>query len=116
MFRRSAEWGGLWALCVALGLALSLAVAQALEAVEHGPGAILAGADHHALDAEHGQSKDTPAGHHDPVDHDHASAAVLSPPGAEFHAPPEPTLRPKGIVADGTIRDGPRRPPRLNVT
>jgi hypothetical protein len=115
MISRTAGWGRLWALFAALGLVLSLAAAPAVEAVKHGPGAILAEAVHHAFDDEDGHSHGSPVGHHDSGDHDHVSAAVLSPPGAEFYAPSEPTLRPNGFVANGTIRDGPRRPPRLTV-
>jgi hypothetical protein len=29
--------------------------------------------------------------------------------------PPKRTLRPDPLVASGTIRDGPRRPPRLTL-
>jgi hypothetical protein len=94
-------------------MALSLAAAPAIEAIKHGPGAMVAEADHRAHRAAHGHSHDMPSGHHDSGDHDHVSAAVLASPGATFHAPPMRTLRPDGTVADGTIREGPRRPPRL---
>jgi hypothetical protein len=57
-----------------------------------------------------------PGGHHDFGDHDHVSVAFLASPGATFHAPLTRTLRPEAMVADGTIRDGPRRPPRLRMT
>ena len=116
MKRRLAGWGRLWTLCAAIVMALSLAAAPAIEAVKHGPGAMVAEADHRAYHAEHGHSHDMPSGHHDSGDHDHVSAAVLASPGAAFHAPPTRTLRPEGMVADGTIRDGPRRPPRLMMT
>jgi hypothetical protein len=94
-------------------MALSLAAAPAIEAVKHGPGAMVAEADHLAYHAAHGHSHDMPSGHHDSGDHDHVSAAVLASPGTTFHAPPMRTLRPDAKVADGTIREGPRRPPRL---
>jgi hypothetical protein len=53
--------------------------------------------------------------HHDSSDHDHVGAALLAPPEAEVPPPPERTLRPDSLVASGTIRDGPRRPPRLTL-
>lgn len=116
MFRRSAGWGRLRLLIAALVLALPLAASPAIEAVKHGPGAVAAEADHPALHPEHGHSQDMPSAHHDAGDHDHVSMAVLAPPVAEFHAPPENTLRSKAMLADGTIRDGPRRPPRSTLT
>ena len=116
MQRRWAGWGRLWSLYAAIVMALCLAAAPAIEAVKHGPGAMLAEADHRAYHAEHGHSHDLPSGHHDSGDHDHVSAAVLTSPGIEHHAPPERTLRPDGMVANGTIREGPRRPPRLMMT
>lgn len=113
MKRLLAGWGRLWSLCAAIVMALSLAAGPAIEAVKHGPGAMVAEADHRAYHSEHGHSHAIPNGHHDSGDHDHVGAAVLVSPGAEFHAPPMRTLRPDGMVADGTIREGPRRPPRL---
>jgi hypothetical protein len=41
--------GRLWALCASIVVAPSLAAAPALEAVEHGPGAITAEADYPAF-------------------------------------------------------------------
>ena len=116
MQSRSAGWGRIWALCAALVMALSLAAAPAIEAVKHSPGAIVAEAEHRAFHAAHGHSHDVPSGHHDSGDHDHVSVAVLTSPGTEDHAPPERTLRPDGMGAKSTIRDGPRRPPRLMMT
>jgi hypothetical protein len=113
MQRRLAGWGRLWSLCAAVVMALSLAAAPAIEAVKHGPGAMVTEADHRVYHAEQGYSHDIPSGHHDSGDHDHVSAVVHASPGAAFHAPSEQTLRPDGMVADGTIREGPRRPPRL---
>ncbi|OYU19839.1 MAG: hypothetical protein CFE34_03420 [Rhodobacteraceae bacterium PARR1] len=114
---RSAGWGRLWALCAALVMALSLASAPGIEAVKHGPAAILAEADHRAYHAEQGHGHDMRSGHHDSGDHDHVSAAVLVPTGAEvIQSPPAVRLLPDGMVADGTIRDGPRRPPRGMMT
>jgi hypothetical protein len=96
-------------------MALSLAAAPAIEAVKHGPGAMAAEADHRTYHSEHGHSHDMPSGHHDSGDHDHVSAVVLAPHGATFHAPPTRILRPDGMVAASTIREGPRRPPRLMI-
>lgn len=113
MQRRWIGWGRVWSLCAAIVMSLSLAAAPAIEAVKHGPGAMVAEADHRAYHAAHGHSHDMPSGHHDSGDHDHVSVAVLAPPAATFHAPPMRTLWPDGTVADGAIREGPRRPPRL---
>jgi hypothetical protein len=96
-------------------MALSLAAAPAIEAVKHGPGAMVAEADHLAYHAAHGHSHDMPGGHHDSGDHDHVSAAVLASSGSTFHAPPMRTLRPDGMAADSMPREGPRRPPRLMI-
>lgn len=115
MRRRLTGWCRLWALCAALGLAFALAAAPAIEAVKHGPAAQAAEADHRAFHAAHGHSHDLPAGHHDSGDHDHVSAAVLAPAGAEVHSAPARKLHPDAMVANGTIRDGPRRPPRLTM-
>ena len=107
---------GVRALWATLCLALSLAVAPAIEAIKHGPGAMAAEADHRAYHAEHGHSHDIAgADHHDSSDHDHVGAALLAAPGADVPPPPKRTLRPDPISADGTIRDGPRRPPRLTL-
>ena len=111
------DWARIWALCACLIMALSLAAAPAVEAVKHGPGAMAAEADHRAFHAEHGHSHDMPSGHHDSSDHDHVSAALLRLPGAAI--PCRHRSGPCGqtaLAADGTIRDGPRRPPRLTMT
>ena len=113
MQRRWMGWGRLWSLCAAIVMALSLTAAPAFEAVKHGPGTMVAEADHRAYHAEHGHFHYMPSGHHDSGDHDHVSVAVLATPGAAFHATPTRTLWPDGMEACGTIREGPRRPPRL---
>jgi hypothetical protein len=67
-------------------------------------------------DAEQGHAHDIAgADHHDSGDHDHVSAALLAASGTAVQPPPERTLRPETRASDGTIRDGPRRPPRLTV-
>lgn len=116
MQARSAAWARIRALCACLIVAVSLAVAPAIEAVKHGPGAMVAEADHRAFHAEHGHSHEMPQGHHDSTDHDHVSVALLDAPGLEIHPAPQRTLRPETLAADDTIRDGPRRPPRLTMT
>jgi hypothetical protein len=96
-------------------VALCLSAAPAIEAVTHGP-ALAAEADHRAYHAEQGHAHEMAAsGHHGSGDHDHVGAALLPAPGDELHPAPERTLHPGTIVADGMIRDGPRRPPRLTV-
>lgn len=47
------------------------------------------------------------------TDHDHVSVVLLNDPGMDANPDPQRTLRRDIIAADGTIRDGPRRPPRL---
>ena len=120
MRRSTAAWYRtglrLRALCACLIMALSLASAPAILAVKHGPGALAAEADHRAYHAEHGHTHDMPHGHHDSTDHDHFGAAVLAEPGTALHPPPDRTRRPDAIATSGTIRDGPRRPPRLTLT
>lgn len=108
-----AAWQRFGALCATLVLALSLAAAPAVEAAKHGPGAVAAEAEHRAYHAAHGHQHDLPQQHHDAGDHDHVAAALLLAPGAEHRPPPERSLRPGSLSADGTIHDGPRRPPRL---
>ena len=115
MQRRWIGWGRLWSLYAAILMSLALAAAPAIEAVKHSHGAMVAEVDHRAYHAAHGHSHDIPSGHHDSGDHDHVSAAVLAAPGATFHAPPTRAFLPGGTVADGTIREGPRRPPRLMI-
>lgn len=116
MQARSTAWARIRALCACLVVALSLAVAPAVEALEHGPGVIVAEADHRAFHPEHGHSHEMPLGHHDSTDHDHVSVALLDAPGLGAHPAPRKTLRPESLAVDGTIRDGPRRPPRLTMT
>lgn len=116
MQARRPAWRGIRTLWAALCLALSLAFAPAIEAVKHGPGALAAEADHRAYHAGHGHLHDIAgADHHDSSDHDHVGAALFASQGADVPLPPERTLRPEPLSADGTIRDGPRRPPRLTL-
>lgn len=117
MTARAAAWGRIRALCACLILALSLGFAPAIEAVKHGPRAMAAEADHRAFHAAQGHAHDIAgAAHHDSSDHDHVGAALLAPPRTEIPPPPARTLRADSLGADGTIRDGPRRPPRLTMT
>jgi hypothetical protein len=113
---RSAAWARIMALCSGVTFAFALTVAPVTLAVTHGPGAMAAEADHRAYHAEHGHSHEI-AGpdHHDPSDHDHVGAALFASPDADVPPPPERTLRPEVLAADGMIRDGPRRPPRLTM-
>ena len=110
----AAGWRRIRALCATLIVAFSLAAAPAALAMKHGPGALAAEADHRAIHAghEHEMPKSDP---HDSSDHEHVSAALLAAQEADWHPAPERSLRPDTMIADGTIRDGPRRPPRLTV-
>jgi len=115
MQARFSGWVRLWSLCASIVMALSLAAAPTVEAVKHGPAALATEAYHRAFHAGPGHSHDVPDGHHDSGDHDHVSAAVLAPPGADVHTAPERKLRPDTMAAAGTIRESPRRPPRLTM-
>lgn len=106
-----AGWGRMGALCAALILAVSLAAAPAVEAVTQGPGALASQADD-----VHGHGHETPGGQIDAADHDHSGAAFPANTGHMIHAPPARRLQPDARAAEGTIRDGPRRPPRLTAT
>lgn len=111
----AAAWLRFRALCAFLVVALSLAMAPALEAVKHGPASIAAEADHRAWLAEQGPSHGMPQGHHDSSDHEHVTAAPLDAPDVSFAVTPERPLRPDTFAAVSTTREGPRRPPRLTV-
>lgn len=109
----AAAWAWIRALGVTLIVVLSLAVAPSIEAVKHGPDAVLAEADHRSFHAKHGHGHEMSQDHHDSTDHDHVSVVLLNDPGMDANPDPQRTLRRDIIAADGTIRDGPRRPPRL---
>ena len=96
-------------------LILALGVAPLFSALTHGPGQLALKADHtapvpHAGTGDHWHPVDHD--HHAAADHDHATTVILPPVG---------DLRPPATAEDwtaqahplaGTIRDGPRRPPR----
>lgn len=112
----AAGWQKFRAHCATLIAVLALTSAPTALAVKHGPGALAAEADQRATHAKHGHVHEQPmSDHHDSTDHEHVGAAVLGPMGTEFHPAPDRTLRPVSRTPDGTIRDGPRRPPRLTV-
>lgn len=98
----------------ALVLWLALTVAPLVSALTHGPGQIAVAADHAAWHAEQGDDwHAADHGHHDAVDHDH-SPTVIIPTGGDLHHAPGPGVRTaQANPLSGTIRDGPRRPPRL---
>lgn len=116
MRARSATWVRIRALCACLIVTLSLAFSPTIEAVKHGPGAMVAEADHRDFHAKQGLAHEIPYGHHDSTDHDHVATAMLSSQGLAIQPNPERSRRPESLAKDGTIRDGPRRPPRLTMT
>lgn len=116
MQSRPATWVRIRALCVGLIVVLSLTVAQASEAIKHGPGAMASEADHRAFHAATEHCDEASHGHHDATDHDHVSAAVLVPPDLDLHPALQRKLRHETLSFDGAIREGPRRPPRLTMT
>jgi hypothetical protein len=101
------SWAGIACLLAALVLAPLIA------AFKHGPGALAIEADHLAYHLEQGNSHDSPAAHHDSADHEHVMAAILPSPGLQAYTLPVLHQSLHQVRADGTARDGPRRPPRL---
>jgi hypothetical protein len=102
-------------LCARLVLALSLALAPgaAVAAAGQGPGAMAAEADHRAVHDAHGPARAMAgSGHHDATEHEHSAPALVAPPAVAFHPAFQRVARPDPPAAAGTIRDGPRRPPR----
>jgi hypothetical protein len=110
-----AAWARIRTLCVCLIMALSLSLAPSIESFKHGPGAMVAEAEHRSLHAEHGHGHEMPSGHHDVTDHDHVGAALLGPQTMFVHPALHRALRSETSTVDGTTRDGPRRPPRLTM-
>ena len=100
----------------ALLLLLSLGSAPVVDALTHGPGTLVAEADHAAWHAEKGEVWQADSHqHHDGTDHDHAWSVILARQAtqifdmrmaAEFDDLP---------VLSCAIREGPRRPPRETV-
>ena len=98
----------------ALVLFLAFVLAPIVSSLTHGPGQLAMEADHaawHAEQGEHWHAADHD--HHDAADHDHTPTVIL-PAGGDL-LPPLTTERwtAQARPLDGTIRDGPRRPPRL---
>lgn len=100
------------ALCLVLLLALALA--PAVEAAHHGPGTLVAEADHHTHEA--GADHHHPEAHHDSTDHDHVSVALLTSHGVEVYSNPGRDDPSGSLVAVSSPPDGPRRPPRPMTT
>ena len=93
----------------------ALSFAPVFSALTHGPGQLAMEADHAALHVEQGGHwHPTDHDHHDAADHDH-SPTVLLPVEGELQPPTatESWTAQAGRLS-GTIRDGPRRPPRLS--
>jgi hypothetical protein len=92
---------------------LALLLAPVTDAVTHGPGTLVAQADHAAWHAERGELWQSDGHqHHDVEDHDHAVSAILTSQNTyalEFNDVIELRDLPVFTMA---IRDGPRRPPR----
>ena len=99
-----------------LMLLLSLGSAPVVVAVTHGPGTLVAEADHAAWHSEKGEVWQADSHqHHDSTDHDHAWSVILA--SQETEAFDMRTAAEFGDlpVLSGAIRDGPRRPPRETV-
>lgn len=103
-------------LWVTLLFVAALACAPAIEAIKHGPGVMAAEADHRALPATQGHGHDIGSLHQPEFgDHDHVTVALPADTGTEFLAKPAQTWSILTFETNGTIRDGPRRPPRLTL-
>ena len=98
------------AACVLL---LSLGTAPVTDAVTHGPGALVAEADHAAWHAERAAlSQADSHSHHDATDHDHSASVILASQDGQmvgFRSVIELNALPALLP---TFQDGPRRPPR----
>lgn len=96
----------------------ALLIAPLFTIATHGPGAYAEAVAAAAEDLAHGHSHDFSAdgsSSHDATDHEHQSFAVI--PRAEHPTPGEVSedLFIDASFASGLERDGPRRPPRLEV-
>jgi ABC-type Zn2+ transport system substrate-binding protein/surface adhesin len=113
----TAVWAGLWRALALVALFVALTLTPAVEAVKHGPGVLAAEADHRAFHAENGDPHEHAGdGHHDAADHDHTVAIILAEPGLTDYPLPHRVLTPEATSAASAIREGPRRPPRSDVT
>ena len=97
----------------ALMLLLSLGSAPEMDALTHGPGTLVAEADHAAWHAEKGEVWQADSHqHHDSTDHDHAWSVILAAQDTEIFDLRTAAEFDDLPVLSGAIRDGPRRPPR----
>ena len=99
----------------ALVLFIALFVSPVFLALTHGPGQLALEADPTAWHAEQGEHwHATDHDHHDGADHDH-SPTVLLPAGGDLQPrKAAENWAAQARPASGSIRDGPRRPPRLS--
>ena len=100
----------------ALLLLLSLGSAPVVDALTHGPGTLVAEADHAAWHAEKGEVWQADSHqHHDSTDHDHAWSVIMAGQDTEIFDMRKAAEFDDLPVLSGAIRDGPRRPPRETV-
>ena len=97
-------------------LLLSLGSAPVVDALTHGPGSLVAEADHASWHAEKGEISQAD-GHqpHDSTDHDHSTVIILANQDSGTF-----DLRTAAPLSDlpalsSAPNDGPRRPPRETV-
>ena len=97
----------------ALILLLSLGSASVIDALTHGPGTLVAEADHTTWHAEKGETWQADSHqHHDGADHDHAWAVILAGQATQIFDMRTDAEFDDLPILSGAIRDGPRRPPR----
>ncbi|MCZ8077820.1 MAG: hypothetical protein O9289_16230 [Rhodobacteraceae bacterium] len=98
---------------------LALVVAPVADAATHGPGAVMAQAEHAVLHGgagdhldHHGHHHGHSHCHHDATDHDHSASVILS--AAPVLALPQGKAQGVALAREfaGTAAEGPRRPPR----
>ena len=89
---------------------IALGFAPVVTALTHGPGALVAEADHAAWHAEQGDLDRAP--HHDASDHDHSTATILPDPIAVEMTIDRRAEACEPFPLGDACRKGPRRPPR----
>lgn len=94
-------------------LLLSLGAAPVTDALTHGPGTLVAKADHAAWHAERGETSHAESHpHHDATDHDHSVSVILGSSDSQAFDI-RSAIELNGLPALlSAVHDGPRRPPR----
>ncbi len=105
--------GTFMALSACLILALTLGFATVGDRMTQDPGRWIAANDNCDPCTKQGHLHPITLGHLDACDNDRSGIVLLAAKGAKPVLLAESVLQPDFLAAEGTIRDGPRRPPRL---